>query len=222
MHFAAAHDAEGIVGGGILDLQGNILQQFAHQAVTDLAGGNVLTLFAGEGRIVDGEGHFHRRIVDLNEGQGLHLAGIADGVADGNIRQTGKGNDVASLGALDGLTAVGLEVKQLGDAAAHMHIGVVPVAHLDGGADLDDAVLHTANAHTAHEVVVVDAGDQHLQRLVRLALRRLHVLEDGVEQGLEVGAGGRIGPVIAGGAVTAGAEDHRAVQLLVGSAQIHQ
>ena len=222
MHLAAAHDAEGIVGGGILDLQGDILQQLAHQAVTDLAGGDVLALLAGERGIVDREGHLDRGVVDLDEGQGLHLAGVADGVADGDIGQTCEGDDIARLGALDRLTAIGLEVEQLGDAAAHMHIGVVPVADLDGAADLDNAVLHAANAHAADEIVIVNAGNQHLQRLVRLALRRLHIFQDGVKQGLEVRAGGRIGPVIAGRAVTAGAEDHRAVQLLVGSTQVHQ
>ena len=222
MHFAAAHDAEGIVRGGILDLQGDVLQQLAHQAVTDLAGGDVLALLAGKRGIVDREGHFHRGIVDLDKGQGLHLAGVADRVADGNIGQTCKCDDVAGLGALDRLTAIGLEVEQLGDAATHVYVGVVPVADLDRAADLDDAVLHAANAHAAHEVVVVNAGDQHLQRLVGLALRRLHIFQDSVKQGLQVRAGGRIGPVVAGRAVAPGAEHHRAVQLLVGSAQVHQ
>ena len=46
---AALHDAKESLVAGILDLQGNILQQFAHQAVTDLAGGNVNFLFASEG-----------------------------------------------------------------------------------------------------------------------------------------------------------------------------
>ena len=222
MHLAAAHDAEGIVRGGILDLQGDILQQLAHQAVTDLAGGDILALLAGERGIVDREGHLDRGVVDLDEGQGLHLAGVADRVADGNIGQTREGDNITGLGALDRLTAVGLEVEQLGDAAAHMHIGVVPVADLDGAADLDDAVLHAADAHAADKVVVVNAGDQHLQRLLRLALRRLDILQDGIEQGHQVLAGFGIGPVIAGRAVAAGAEHHRAVQLLVGSAQIHQ
>ena len=222
MHLAAAHDAEGIVRGGILDLQGDILQQLAHQAVTDLAGGDILALLAGERGIVDREGHLDRGVVDLNKGQGLHLAGVADRVADGNIGQTRKRNNIAGLCALDRLTAVGLEVEQLGDAAAHMHIGVVPVADLNRAADLDDAVLHAADAHAADKVVVVNAGDQHLQRLIRLALGGLDILQDRVEQGLQVGACAGIGPVVAGGAVAAGAEHHRAVQLLIGGTKIHQ
>ena len=222
VHFATAHDAERVGGGGIFHLQGDVLQQLAHQAVTDLAGGDVLAFLTGEGGIVDREGHLHRGIVDLDEGQGLHLAGIAQGVADGDIGQTRKSDDVAGDRLLDGLTAVGLEVEQLGDAAAHMHVGVVPVADLHRGTNLDDAVLHTAHAHAAHELVVVHAGNQHLQRLVGLALRRLHVLQDGIEQGLQVGAVLGVGPVVAGGAVAAGAEHHGAIQLLVGGAQVHQ
>ena len=222
MHFATAHYAEGIVGGGIFHTQGNVLQQLALQAVTDLAAGDVLAFLAGKRGIVDGEGHLNGRIVDLNKGQRLNLAGVAHSVADGNIGQTGKGNNITGSGLLNGLAAVCLKVKQLGDAAGHVQVGVVPVANLNSLANLDDTVLHAANAHAAHKVVVVHAGNQHLHRGFGFTLRRGNVLQDGIKQRLQVGAVFGVGPIIAGGAVTAGAEHHRAVQLLVGSAQVHQ
>ena len=222
VHFATAHYAEGIVGGGIFHTQGNVLQQLALQAVTDLAAGDVLAFLAGKRGIVDGEGHLNGRIVDLNKGQRLNLAGVAHGVADGNIGQTGKGNNITGSGLLNGLAAVCLKVKQLGDAAGHVQVGVVPVANLNSLANLDDTVLHAANAHAAHKVVVVHAGNQHLHRGFGFTLRRGNVLQDGIKQRLQVGAVFGVGPIIAGGAVTAGAEHHRAVQLLVGSAQVHQ
>ena len=221
VHFATAHYAEGIVGGGIFHTQGNVLQQLALQAVTDLAAGDVLAFLAGKRGIVDGEGHLNGRIVDLNKGQRFNLAGVAHGVADGNIGQTGKGNNITGSGLLNGLAAVCLKVKQLGDAAGHVQVGVVPVANLNSLANLDDTVLHAANAHAAHKVVVVHAGNQHLHRGFGFTLRRGNGLQDGIKQRLQVGAVFGVGPIIAGGAVTAGAEHHRAVQLLVGSAQVY-
>ena len=222
VHLAAAHDAERVGRGRILDLEGDVLEQLAVEAVADLAGGDVLALLAGKRRVVDREGHLDRGVVDLDKGQRLHLAGVAQRVADGDVRQAGERDDVAGGCLVDGFAAVGLEVKQFGDAAGHVHVGVVPVAHLHRRADLDDAVLHAADAHAAHKVVVVDAGHQHLQRGFGLALGRLHVFEDGVKQRFEVGAFLGVGPVVAGGAVAAGAEDHRAVELFVGGAQVHQ
>jgi len=96
------------------------------QPVANLAAGDVLALLAGERGIVDREGHLDRGVVDLDEGQGLHLAGVADGVADGDIGQTCEGDDIARLGALDRLTAIGLEVEQLGDASRRPGWGCRP------------------------------------------------------------------------------------------------
>ncbi len=49
MHLAATHHAERLAGGRILHLQRHILEQFLMQTVTDLAGGDVLALTAGQG-----------------------------------------------------------------------------------------------------------------------------------------------------------------------------
>ena len=184
VHFAAAHDAEGIGGRGILDPQGHVLEQLAVQAVADLAGGDVLALLARKRAVVDREGHFDRGVVDLDKRQRLDLGGVAQRVADRDIRQTGEGDDIAGLRLFDRLAAVGLEVKQLGDAAGQMDVGVVPVADLHALADLDHAVLHAADAHAADEFIVVDAGDQHLHRRFGVAFRRGDVFEDGIEQRL--------------------------------------
>ena len=72
VHLATAHDTEGIGGGGILHLQGDVLQQFLLQTVADLAAGDELALTAGQRAVVDGEGHLHGGVVDLHEGQRLH------------------------------------------------------------------------------------------------------------------------------------------------------
>ena len=220
MHLTTAHDTEGIGGGGILHLQSDVLQQLFLQTVTDLAAGDILALTAGQRAVVDGEGHLDGGVVDLQEGQRLDMGGAAQGVADGDIGQTGESHDVARGDVVAGLTAIGLEVIQLGQTAAHLEVGVVPVAHDHLLAHLGDAVLDAADADAANELVVVHRGHQHLEGSLGVALGRLDGAQQGVEQGDQVGAG-YIG-VKACSAVTAAAEQHGAVQLLVGSAQVHQ
>ena len=220
MHLTTAHDTEGIGGGGILHLQSDVLQQLFLQTVTDLAAGDILALTAGQRAVVDGEGHLDGGVVDLQEGQRLDMGGAAQGVADGDVGQTGESHDVACGDVVAGLTAIGLEVIQLGQTAAHLEVGVVPVAHDHFLAHLGDAVLDAADADAANELVVVHRGHQHLEGSLGVALGRLDGAQQGVEQGDQVGAG-YIG-VKACSAITAAAEQHGAVQLLVGSAQIHQ
>ena len=210
MHLTTAHDTEGIGGGGILHLQSDVLQQLFLQTVTDLAAGDILALTAGQRAVVDGEGHLDGGVVDLQEGQRLDMGGAAQGVADGDVGQTGESHDVACGDVVAGLTAIGLEVIQLGQTAAHLEVGVVPVAHDHFLAHLGDAVLDAADADAANELVVVHRGHQHLEGSLGVALGRLDGAQQGVEQGDQVSAG-YIG-VKACSAVTAAAEQHGAVQ----------
>ena len=171
MHFATAHNAEGIGSGRILHLQSNVLQQFLLQTVTDLTAGNVLALTAGQRAVIDGEGHFHGGVVDLHKGQRLHIGGAAQGVADGHIGQAGESHDIAGGDVIAGLTAISLEVVQLGQTAAHLQILIVPVTDDNFLAHLGNAVLDAADANAAHKVVVVHRGHQHLEGSLGVAPR---------------------------------------------------
>ena len=106
----------------------------------------------------------------FTKGSGSTLAGAAQGVADGDVRQAGEGHDVACGDVVAGLTAIGLEVIQLGQTAAHLQVGVVPVADDHFLAHLGDAVLDAADADAAHELVVVHGGHQHLEGSLGVAL----------------------------------------------------
>ena len=220
MHLTTAHDTEGIGGGGILHLQSDVLQQLFLQTVTDLTAGDELALTAGQRAVVDREGHLHGGVVDLDEGQRLHVGGAAQGVADGHVRQTGECHNITCGDVVARLTAVGLEVVQLGQTAAHLQILIVPVTDDNFLAHLGNTVLDAADADAAHEVVVVHRGHQHLEGSLRVTLGRLDGAQQGVEQGDQVGA--RHIRVQAGGAVTTAAEQDGAVQLFVGGAQVHQ
>ena len=94
------------------------------------------------------------------------------------------------------------------------------VAHHDLLILLQGAPLNAAYGDAAHELIVVDGADQHLEGLIHIRLGSGNVFQNGLKQGLEVGAHhiGRIG----GGALAAGAEQHGGVQLLGGGVQVHQ
>ena len=94
------------------------------------------------------------------------------------------------------------------------------VAHRDLLILLQYAALHASDGDTAHELVIVNGADQHLERLVQVGLRRGDIVQNGVEQRLQVGAH-HIGGVT-GGTVAGGTEQHGAVQLLGGGIQIQQ
>ena len=185
-----------------------------------MAAGHVGALGAREGRIVDAEGHGDGRLVDLHEGQRIRHGRVADGVADQQLREAGDRHDVAHAHLLGGhalQAVVGEQARKArgrGDEAGAVHAA-------DGHhVGLDGAALDATDADAAHVVVVVDGGDQQLQRLVRVALGRGDVLQDAVEQRAQVGA--RLAPVRGGGAGASRGVDHRAVQLLVAGVQVDQ
>ena len=96
----------------------------------------------------------------------------------------------------------------------------MPVADDNFLAHLGNAVLDAADANAAHKVVVVHRGHQHLEGSLGVTLGRLDGTQQSIEQGNKVGAGHI--RVQACGAITAAAEQHGAVQLLIGGTQIHQ
>ena len=80
--------------------------------------------------------------------------------------------------------------------------------------------LYAAYGYTAHVVVVVDAAHQHLEGGLLVHFRSGDIFKYGVKQRLQILAYHIRG--IAGGALSAGAEQHGGIQLLVGGVQIYQ
>ena len=219
MHFAPPGHVEGI-RSLLGDVEGNVLEKLLFQPVAEVPGGDELALLACEGGIVDGEGHFDGGVGDFHKGQRLHALRSAQGTADGDICHTGQRHDLTGVSLLDGVLAQAVELVQRHDLALGFHIRVMEVADGDLLIDLDGAPLHPADGDTADVVVIVDGRDQQLQRRGVVALRGGNIVDDGLEQGGQVGA--RLVGAVGSRTLTAGAEHGGAVELLVGGVQIQQ
>ena len=86
--------------------------------------------------------------------------------------------------------------------------------------DPQGALLDAADRHAANIVVIIDRRDEHRGGQLGVALGGLDVVDDRIHERQQVGARHLGGD--RGGAVAAGAEDHRAVELRVGRAEVHQ
>ena len=143
-----------------------------------------------------------------------------DGIAYRDIRSARKRNDIAHLRLGDRHTLESVYLIYRNDPyALGGGVGVI-VADERVLILLYGAALDTADTYSSDVIVVVDGGNQKLKIVVRVALGRGNVIEDGFKQRCEVG------PLLIRrerrGAVTSGAEDHGAVKLLIGGVEIHK
>ena len=222
VHFAPAGYVEGVHSSvDLRDPERHVLQRLPEQPVPDLAGGDELALPAAEGGVVDGEGHLHGGGGNLYKGQGLGTGGGANGIPDGDVPDAAHGNNAAGGGLGDGLLAQAVKfVNADGLGLLGGGASVVVVAHRDFLVLLDGSPLNAAHGDAPHELVVVDGTDQHLEGRLHIGLGGGDVVEDGFEEGLQVRA--QILGVVGADAPSGGAEEHGAVQLLIGGVQIDE
>src|SRR5271156_2224744 len=101
MQLAPSADADRIVAPrNFFDLEGNIRPLFAHEPVAQLVHGDMLSVASGKRACVDEEFHRYRR---LSEGNGRKLDDLirsANRVADINLWNAGKGDDIACTCAI--------------------------------------------------------------------------------------------------------------------------
>ena len=219
MHLAAARDVEG-VGAHLGHVQRHVLQKFPLQTVAQVAGGDVFALAAGERGIVDGEGHLDRRVGDLDERQRLDGLEIAERAADGDVGNAGEGDDLARRGLLDGAAAEAGELIQRDDLFLLLDGRIVVVADDDLLVLVDRTALDAADAHPADELVVVDGGDEHLQRAVFVARGRIDIVDDRLKQRDKVGA--LLVGAVGGRALAGRTEDGGGVELLLRGVEVEQ
>ena len=218
VHFAAAHDLEGVGRAAVLNPKRHVLLQLVHEAVADMAAGDKLSFASGKGAVVDGERHFHRRLGNFYKGQRLHMLRIADGITDIDLFKAGKGDDIAGAGFVDRRA---INARKLVNRRYFGRLGVVCVMVVaeDNLLSLFHRSLFNAtHGNAAHVVVIVNRRDKSLQGSVRVALRRVDIVYNGAEQRRQISTGLR--GIQTGSARPGRAEHHGTVQLLFPCVQL--
>jgi hypothetical protein len=111
VQFAAAGHFEHVGVSGVVDAQGDVLQQFLFEALADLAAGDVLAFTTGQRRGVDHEVHGQGRLVDRDRLHAFEAVRVAQGDADVDLGDAGHQHDVAGLGHSAGVRSRPLKVR---------------------------------------------------------------------------------------------------------------
>ena len=182
---AAALHLPGVRPADVDDLERDVADELAVEAVLDHARGELVALdLADERAGVRADRHRDRRVVDVDLRQRAHVVGVGDRLADRDVGEAGDRDDVAGAGALGGVALERAGLEQLGDAgAADGAVGAHPGDRL---ALLQRAVEDAQQREAAEERAGVEVRDPRLQRCLVVVRRRRHVLEDRLEQRLEV------------------------------------
>ena len=98
------------------DTQGDVAEQFAVEPFLDLPRSDELAVDARERRRVDAKDHRDRRLVDVDDRQRLRIIDERDRFADLDIVKSGKRDDLACPGLVDGRPFEAFENEKLFDA----------------------------------------------------------------------------------------------------------
>ena len=125
LQLAAALDLVGVRALGGLHTQGHVADQLLVETRLDLAGGDLVAVFAGQRRGVDAERDRHGGLIDGDHGQRPRVAEVGERLADRHLGDAGDGDDLARAGLrrVDAFERVGH--VQLGDLVAR---SIVPSA----------------------------------------------------------------------------------------------
>ena len=162
-----------------------LVQAGLEQACSELVAGT-----PRQRRGVDAERHGHRRLVNVNERQGRGVLRVGEGLTDGDLRDTGDGDDVTGPRRLCRHPFQGLGLEEFGQPyVLHRSVPATPgnhfsLAQLSG----DDA----AQRQTSQVRGSVEVGDVCLEHPVLLVAGSRDVLDDAVEEGLQVGGVGHL------------------------------
>ena len=108
----------------------------------------------------------------------------ADGIADIDAFNTRKADDIAGLCLLHLLAAQAVELVDSGEPGFAADRRIVMIAERDFLPLAHRAVFDAPNGKAAHIIVKIDGGDQNLQRRFRVALGRVDMIDNGIEQRL--------------------------------------
>ena len=150
---------------GIFHANGDVGEQLLLQAVAQVARGQPLAFAAGERRIVHGEDHGQRGLVDQQRLERRGMFGIGDGLADLNSLDAGDGHDVAGGNRFGFVALEAAEIEELGDARGLQRAVQLGDAHQF--AAMQRALEDAGDGDAAEIVAVVEIGHLHLQHGLR-------------------------------------------------------
>ena len=218
MKLTTAGNLEGISRIRILYTERYIGLLLTHQTVTDMTGSHELTLLTGERGVIDDEIHRDRRLRNLLERNRGCLAGD-DRITYVEILDTGNRNDLTAAGLIDINSCETVKGVELRDTYTGTLVRIVVVHDVGLLIQLQGTVIDLTDTDTSDELVVINSRHQHLRIRIRIALRCRDIIEDGLEQWLH--GGGIIIEASLRKALLRGCIQERAVELLVGSIEIH-
>ena len=217
MELAPAGDAVGVGAVGLLHPERHVPLQLPVQSVLELAAGDVLPLAPRERAVVDDEVDRDRRFLDRDAGQPLGRVLRGDGLADLDGLEARKRHDVAGAGHVHLDPVEPVEGVQCGDPiplerllAHQSRLAQRQQRHLV--AHPHAAPLDPADRDAAEEAGEVERGDQHLKRPLGVPFGCRDVVQDGLKQRLQVGAG--VAELGGGGARPARGIEEGRVELL--------
>ena len=221
MQLTAAGYLEAVCGIRFLHAKGNVCVQLAHQTVTDMTGGHILAFLSRQRAVVYHEVHGDRRFGDFLKRNSFRVIQVtAEGIADMDVCDSGYSDNGADGGFshLDFFQTV--ELVELADLYFFPLGQIVMVHQHDILIDTDRSVVHLADTDTADIFIVINGADQYLSACVGISLRSRDIFQDCLEQRSHILR--RIVQIQDRMAKFCGCVQERAVQLLVGSVQIHQ
>ena len=178
MEDATAVDDPAICGLRRLDAQGEVLIQLLHQAVVDVAGGDELPFAPIEGRVVDGEEHAHRRLIDSDGLERFGRSYVRERLTDLKAFDTDQRTDVARGDAIYLRSAKTFKDIDLLDT--HLCDRAIALAEGYFLPFSEGTAVYATYGDTADIGRVVQRGDKHLCWAFDLR-RSGDLLEDGIQ-----------------------------------------
>src|SRR5690606_31886493 len=218
VQFTTTGYAEGISVFRFFNAQRNVVHQLFVQAVKDLTRGNEFTFFTTERRGVDVEEHGYRWFINRQGWQRFHVMRVADGVRDVQLAQTGDRDDITRCSQI----AVDTLQTQVSQHLAHFTVTGFAFAIDDSNllVRLHFTAFDAADTDNANVVVVVQLGDLHLQRTIKINIRSRYVIDNRLIQRGHVCR--HIFVIQTRNTIQRRSVDDREVQLLVGRVKGHE
>ena len=185
MQFATPRHTEHVGIGGVFHAQGNVGEQFAGQAVADLARSNEFAFRARQRAGVHHKVHGQSRLVHAQHRHANGVFLVANGYADADFVNARNNHNIARLGFVQRHALQAFEAEQLVDAPCGDLFIVVHHGNLHPGADF--AVQNAPNAKATGVVVIIQLRNLQLQGGVGIAAGLGRVFQNGFKQHAHIG-----------------------------------